>query len=85
MTPGLINSKKIKTKLLNKKLKNPTVENTTKFKDYKNLYNKVCRSAKFKYTRELYTSHKNYAKICWMLINSSIGRKSKKGADIPNF
>ena len=68
MTPSLIKSKQTKSKLHNKKLKNPTVENTSKYKDYKNLYNKVCRSAKFTYTRELYTSHKNDAKKFWMLI-----------------
>ena len=37
MTPGLIISKKTKSKLLNKKVKIPTVENISKFKEYKNL------------------------------------------------
>ena len=49
------------------------------------MYNKVCRSAKFKYTNETFTDLKNDAKKLWMLINSTIGRKSKKGANIPNF
>ena len=85
MTPGLIKSKKIKNKLLNKKIKIPTVDNINKYKQYKNLYNKVCRRAKFDHTKQVYTEHKNDAKKLWSLINSSIGRKTKKGADIPNF
>ena len=37
------------------------------------------------HTKQVYTEHKNDAKKLWSLINSSIGRKAKKGADIPNF
>ena len=85
MTPGLYISKTTKNKLLNKKLKTPTVENINKYKVYKNLYNKICRRAKFDHTSRVYTEHKNDAKKLWSLINSSIGRKAKKGADIPNF
>ena len=85
MTPGLIKSKKNKNKLLNKKIKIPNVDNIDKYKIYKNLYNKICRRAKTNYTKQIYTEHKNDAKKLWMLINSSIGRKTKKGADIPNF
>ena len=62
MTPSLIISKKYKNKLLIKKTKNPTVENTTKYKNYKNLYNKICRHAKFKFTRETFTGLKNDTK-----------------------
>ena len=62
MTPGLIISKKTNNKLLIKKTKNPTEDNITKYKKYKNLYNKVCRCAKFGYTRETFTGLKNDAK-----------------------
>ena len=61
------------------------MENINKYKTYKNLKNKICRCAKTKYTKEIFTEQKNDAKKLWMLINSSIGRESKKGADIPNF
>ena len=61
------------------------MDNVNKYKIYKNLYNTICRKAKTNYTRQVYTEHKNDAKKLWMLINSSIGRKTKKGADIPNF
>ena len=61
------------------------MENINKYKVYKNLFNKICRRAKFDYTSRVYTEHKNNAKKLWSLINSSIGRKAKKGADIPNF
>ena len=61
------------------------MDNINKYKNYKNLYNKICRRAKFNYTNEIYKSHKNDAKKLRQLINSSIGRKTKKGADIPNF
>ena len=37
MTPGLIKSKSTKNKLLNKKVKMPTVANINKYKNYKNL------------------------------------------------
>ena len=85
MTPGLIKSKKTKNKLLNRKVNIPTVDNINKYKNYKNLYNKICRKAKIMYTNKIYSEHKNDAKKLWLLINSSIGRKTKTGADIPNF
>ena len=62
MTPGLIKSKKTKNKLLNKKIKLPTVENINKYKNYKNLYNKICRRAKLNHTKQTYTEYKNDAK-----------------------
>ena len=62
MTPGLIKSKKTKNKLLNKKIKIPTVDNINKYKIYKNIYNKVCRRAKLDHTKQVYTEHKNDAK-----------------------
>ena len=61
------------------------MDNINKYKIYKNLYNKVCRRAKLDHTRQIYTEHKNDAKKLWSLINSSIGRKTKQGADIPIF
>ena len=61
------------------------MDNISKYNTYKNLYNKICRYAKIKYTKEVFTEQKNDAKKLWLLINSSIGRKCKKGADIPNF
>ena len=40
---------------------------------------------KIKYTNNTYNAHKNDSKSMWQLINSSIGRKTKKGLDIPNY
>ena len=61
------------------------MDNINKYKIYKNLYNKICRRAKTMYTNKIYLEHKNDAKKLWLLINSSIGRKTKTEADIPNF
>ena len=85
MTPGLLISRLTKNKLFCKKLNNPNQINITKFKTYKNIFNKVCRYAKFKFTQDTFTENKNDAKKMWALINSCIGRKVKKGIDVPNF
>ena len=55
------------------------------YKNFKNLYNKLYRSAKIGYTRETYNVAKNNAKSLWQLINASVRKKVKKGLNIPNF
>ena len=85
MTPGILISRKTKNKLFSKKTNNPSISNIDKYKTYKSLYNKVCRSAKINFTKETYTNLKNDSKKLWTLINTSIGRKTKKGMNVPNF
>jgi hypothetical protein len=49
MTKGLMISRRNKVRLLKISLVEPTVENTSKFKAYRNLYNKLIRIAKKQY------------------------------------
>ena len=57
MTPGLLNSKNIKNKLDINKLKNPTLENINNYKNYKTIYNKLCRTSKINFTNDTKKSH----------------------------
>ena len=85
LTKGLLTSRKTKNKLYAKNHKNHSPANLLKYKNYKNVYNKLCRTAKNNYTREAYNAAKNNTKSLWQLINGSVGRKTKKGLNIPNF
>ena len=49
MTFGLLKSSLTKSKLLGKKLKNPTAHNTASYKKYPNIYNKIKRQMKTTY------------------------------------
>ena len=45
-----------------KKCHKPTLENISKYKEYNNIYKKLCRIAKNKYTSDTYMMHKNDCK-----------------------
>ena len=84
-TSGLKVSSTTKQKLLRKKLKNPSTVNADAYKKYKNLYNSVCRKAeKLHLSREFLAKSKDI-KATWRLINSTLGRASKKGGKLAEF
>ena len=56
MTSGLLKTRTTKNKLFAKNLDN--------YKQYQSLYNKACRSAKFKYTRKYFDEDRNYSQKC---------------------
>ena len=69
MTPDLLVSKN-KTNKLYIKLKNPSAINTEIYKNYNNLYNKLCRNSKTLFTKNTYNAHKNDCKTMqgWIFI-----------------
>ena len=84
-TSGLKVSSSTKQKLLRDKLKNPSMENCEKYKLYKNLYNSLCRKAEKLYLSEQFLAKSKNIKATWRLINSTLGRASKKGGKLAEF
>ena len=81
MTLGLLTSLRTKSKLLNKKLKNPTPENVQKHKIFNTPYNKLKRDVKINYCIE---ANKHCIKSTWKTINQAIGKPNSK-TSIPQY
>ena len=79
MTSGLIVSSKNKAKLFAKKLKKTSDININNYKNYKRVYNSLCRKTQQTYTLNLFDMHKTDIKATWRIIKSTIGRQVKKG------
>ena len=82
-TEGIVKSSKRKGKLFSKKKKFPTLENSEKYKDYKRVFNSVCRAAKKSHLLEQFTLHSKNCRATWKLINTTIGRQTKSGQNFP--
>ena len=78
ITPGLLTSSRTRTKLLTKKLRNPTNINIHTFSSYNNLYNKVKRATKANYYHVIIEENKFNMKKTWIVLNEIIGRKNDK-------
>ena len=59
--------------------------NCEKYKLYKNLYNSLCRKAEKLYLSEQFLTKSKDIKATWRLINSTLGRASKKGGKLAEF
>ena len=57
---------------------NPSLENITKFKTFRNLYNKITRVAKKLYFEDELKKNKSNLKKTWNIIRQAINLKSKK-------
>lgn len=78
MSPGLLTSRKAKEKLHRKKIKNPTPVNSLKYKNYNNLYTKLCRLAKKLYYTNKFKEYSRDGKRTWQTINKVLGRTLQK-------
>ena len=82
VTKGILTSLRTKDKLHSEFLKctNPTLKsiNESKYKKYRNAYNKVIRSAKTLYWHYLFEFSKNDTKRTWKNINSLLGKSVEK-------
>ncbi len=78
MTRGLLTSLKTKTKLLQKKLNEPSLENIQSYKLFLNTYNKIKKLAKAKYYIEMIEINKNNIKNTWTIIKKAIGKVNNK-------
>ena len=82
MTKGLITSRKQKFALTNKKIKHPTEANVNKYKEYRNLYNKLIRSAKQLHYKLELEKNKNDLKKTWQILKDAIRMKKDKSLSI---
>ena len=78
MSNGLLISRKNKILLGNQKAINPTLENIKRFKDYKNIYNKLLRLAKKLYYSKLLIDCQGNMKKSWSTIREATGLSTKK-------
>ena len=76
VTSGLLTSSLYKSKLLMKKLKNPTELNVIQYKTYVKLFNKIKRTAKVTYYKSTFEEYKHNTKLTWKVLNHAIGRES---------
>ena len=84
MTKGLLKSSKKKQRLYEKFLKSKTIKNEQKYKTYKNLFEKLKKSAKKNYYSEQLIKFHGNAKRTWDILKEVTG-KSKNSNDFPNY
>ena len=75
-TFGLLKSSLTKSKLLGKKLKNPTANNIANYKKYLYIYIEIKRQMKTTYYHNLLEINKNNMKKTWQILNKALGRIS---------
>ena len=78
MTDGLLQSVKYKHKLYAKYLHNPSVENETKYKKFRNFLNSLTRQIKIDFYKDKFQQCKHNIKDTWQVINSLIKEPAKK-------
>ena len=78
---GLAVSRREKICLDNIAAKCPTPTNIKKFKDYRNLYNKITKAAKKSYFEDELSKNKSNLKKTWSLIRQAVKLKSSKSDD----
>ncbi len=85
-TSGLLRSRREKIKLDKIATKSRSDLDITKYKTYRNLYNKVVRNAKKLYFNEQLSKHQSNMKKTWQLLRCAINKKSKnKEQSIPGI
>ena len=85
MSSGILISKKRKTFLAKTSLKNPSMAAVTEFKTYRNLYNRVIKSAKKLHFKKQLESNKKNLRKTWQILFSSINKSNKKSNDISHL
>ena len=78
ITSGFQTSSKNKSKLLQKKLSNPTLQNCERYSKYNICYNKVRRALKKQYYQHTLDKCKHDMKASCKILKSLIGKDSKK-------
>jgi tRNA/tmRNA/rRNA uracil-C5-methylase (TrmA/RlmC/RlmD family) len=75
MSAGLLISRQTKNSLLKIQLVNKTIENVTKYKNYKQIYFKTIRAAKKLYFRNKLQANVNNQKKTWDTLNEALGKE----------
>ena len=76
ITSGILKSIKVKNKLYRRFLRNPSSENNTNYKKYRNKLNHVIRFSKKNYFNDKFNNCKNNAKGTWSIINELLNKRS---------
>ena len=84
MTNALMTSRKRKQKLASKKIRNPTDENISIFKNYIKIYNKLIRASKINYYKTKFEEYSTNMRKTWDTIRDVIGSKKRK-ENIPDY
>ena len=77
MTSALFDSRKNKNKLAAKKIKSPTEENISKYKDFNRVYRSLMRKSKDDFFKEKFTEYSNNMKKTCDLIRNILGKQKK--------
>ena len=78
MTSAILVSRKTKNKLAAKRLKHPTPENISKYKEYNDMYRSLIRKSKILFYKNKFNEYSTNMKKTWSLIKDIIGAKSTK-------
>lgn len=73
ITPAIVNSCKTKNRLLNKKRLHPNEYNSSKYKQYASLLNKIIRIAKKNYLESKLNEYKGDMKETWRILRLALG------------
>ena len=85
MTKGILVSRLNKISLHKEFVKNPVEANHSKFKNSRNLYNKIIKASKKIYFQSELTKHQSNLKKTWLLLRKAINNKAKKDNSIQNI
>ena len=77
MTKGLLISRSTKIKLLKISVNNPTADNLSAYRKFRNLFTKTLRASKKLYFEANFTNAKRNPKKTWDLIREAIGSEPK--------
>ena len=78
MTAGLLVSRREKIRLGKQCVQSPSPFHSSKFKSYRNLYNRLIRTAKKLYYESQFTYFQSNLKKSWSLLNQAINKMPKK-------
>ena len=78
VTNDLLESRRMKNKLLKLKLEAPTEDNINQYKQFVNKYNKTKRNLKKSYLHDILEHNKGNMKKTWSIINSIMGTSKKQ-------
>ena len=85
MTKGILISRLNKIKLGKLCFMTPSIANSIKFKNYRNIYNTVIRNAKkLFYEKELLMAQSNLKKT-WSILKNAINKPSTKSSNIESL
>jgi len=82
---GLLKSSKHLHKLYSKSLGNDNINIITQYKQYRNLFNSLKRTAKQEYYKREFEKYKNNSKKTWQVINSMLNKANNKQSVLDYF